>query len=365
LFTLSAQRINLAEAAWRGKQSGRLGGIAVLPLASPQFGYNRLPPPAFGKRNSSGESGGRGTFSMRCPKCQFDHESQVSECLKCGIVFARYLAAQEAKKEGVPLPGAPAPVVSVPVLPPFEHLVDRYDPRSELKCRALAVPVALIAGRWVAGAGMLSLLGGIFAMVVHESGHAITSWLTGRWAIPSFWVTYHGENRQWWIVLAVTAAIGFGGYLAWKAQRWGWVCAAGAVLLLEFIIQGQSSLTQGALIVFGGDGGALVLGTVLIAAFYAPHTSKFYKNWGMRWALLGIGALAFMHVYRNWSTQNIPFGEIEGVNLSDPTLLTEYYGWSYQDMVARYMLLSRVCFAALITIYVWGLVNTYRETLAK
>ena len=33
---------------------------------------------------------------MRCPKCQFDHELQTAECLKCGIVFARYQAALDS-----------------------------------------------------------------------------------------------------------------------------------------------------------------------------------------------------------------------------------------------------------------------------
>ncbi len=281
-------------------------------------------------------------------------------------------AAEEAKqtavgtgKVGAPAPAASVPLARIAALPPVEAPWERYDPRSELKFRALALPLALIVGRWVAGAGMLSLLGGELAMVVHESGHAITSWLTGRWAIPSFWVTYHGQDRHWWIVLPLICAIVFGGYLAWKAQRWGWVCAAGAVLLLELIIQGQTSLAQGALIVFGGDGGALVLGTILMATFYAPHESAFYKNWGMRWALLVFGALAFMHVYREWSTNNMPFGEIEGVNLSDPTLLTEYYGWTIQEMVGRYLLLARVCFAALFTLYIGGLVSVYRETQSK
>jgi len=33
---------------------------------------------------------------MRCPKCQFDHPLQTTECLKCGIVFSRYHAALES-----------------------------------------------------------------------------------------------------------------------------------------------------------------------------------------------------------------------------------------------------------------------------
>ena len=42
---------------------------------------------------------------MRCPKCQFDHQLQTTECLKCGIVFARYQAAPErATKQDVTMP---------------------------------------------------------------------------------------------------------------------------------------------------------------------------------------------------------------------------------------------------------------------
>ncbi len=55
-----------------------------------------------------------------------------------------------------------------------------------------------------------------------------------------------------------------------------------------------------AMIVFFGDGGALVLAIVLMATFYAPRESRLYKSWGLRWGLLGIGALTFMHVFLLW-----------------------------------------------------------------
>lgn len=294
---------------------------------------------------------------MRCPKCQFDHELQTTECLKCGIVFARYQAALEAKKAGLPVP-----VVKPSALTPSAPLPFQSDARRELQYRALALPLALIVGRWAAGTG-LNMVAGLLAMVVHESGHAITAWLTGRWAVPMLWVTQWGQFRSWWIVLAVTGALVFGGYKAWKAQRWGWVCAAGAVLILELVIQSLPAFKQGALIVFGGDGGAMVLATILMAAFYAPRGSLLYKSWGVRWGLLVIGALSFMHVFRLWSGpwENIPFGELEGVNLSDPSLLTEEYGWTVIQLVDRYLLLARICLAALLAVYVWGLVSAYLE----
>jgi hypothetical protein len=288
---------------------------------------------------------------MRCPKCQFDHELQTTECLKCGIVFARYQAALDAAKQA----GLAAPMV----VQPRPALIARSDALRELYCRILALPLALLLARLLAGTG-LRMPAGMLAMVLHESGHGITAWLTGRWAVPLLWVTPHGEERSWWIVLALTAAIVFAGHLAWKAERWAWVVAAGAALLLQLLVL---SLPAGALIVFFGDGGAMVLATILMATFYAPRESAFYKSWGLRWGLLVIGALSFMHVFLLWTGpfENIPFGEIEGVNLSDPSLLTEMYGWSATQLVDRYVLLGRVCLVALLVLYVWGLLSGYLE----
>jgi hypothetical protein len=297
---------------------------------------------------------------MRCPKCQFDHELQTTECLKCGIVFSRYLAAMEAKKKQ----DLDAPMAQA--LPSQESDAELSDARNnaltELKCRALALPLALLIARLAVGTG-LGFIAGMLAMLVHESGHAVTAWLTGRWAIPTLWVTMHGEDRSWLIVLAVTAAILCGGFLAWKAQRWGWVCAAAVVLLVQLIFQIQPNFTQGALIVFGGDGGAMVLASILMATFYAPRESKLYQSWGVRWGLLAMGALSFMYVFHVWSgpIEDLPFGEIEGVGLSDPSMLTEKYGWSVTQLVDRYNRLAVTCLVALAAVYAWGLIAAYLE----
>jgi hypothetical protein len=288
---------------------------------------------------------------------------QTTECLKCGIVFSRYEAAMEAAAKSAS--GAPtAPAESTAPLSPGSSAPSAArdeDAVRELKYRALALPVALIVARWMAGTLPGNLLSGMLAMVVHESGHAITAWLTGRWAVPTLWVTMHGPERSWAIVVFVTGLIVFGGFVAWKMERWGWVCAAGAVLLLQVII--MTAHMDESLIVFGGDGGAMVLGTILMATFYAPRESVLRRNWGLRWGLLAIGALAFMHVYRLWSGpfENIPFGEIEGVNLSDPSLLTQMYGWSVAQLIGRYLLLARVCLMSLAVLYVGGLVSAYLD----
>jgi hypothetical protein len=103
---------------------------------------------------------------------------------------------------------------------------NRNDILRELKCRIFALPVALLIARLAVSTG-LRMVANMLAMVLHESGHAITAWLTGLWAVPLLWVTMHGEERSWWIVLTVSGATIVGGFLAWRAERWGWVAAAG------------------------------------------------------------------------------------------------------------------------------------------
>jgi hypothetical protein len=299
---------------------------------------------------------------MRCPKCQFDHPLQTTECLKCGIVFSRYQAAMEsAVKQAhtdVALAASTPPALAATATTANDAL-SRTDARTELKYRIFALPLALLLARLVAGTP-LRMAAAMLAMVLHESGHAITAWLTGRWAVPLPWVTPHGQERSWLIVLLVTAAIGFAGFLAWKMERPGWLLAAAVLLVLQLV---ALSSPAEAMIIFFGDGGALVLATLLMATFYAPRESGLYKSWGLRWGLLGIGALSFMHVFLMWRgpLEDLPFGEIEGVNLSDPSLLTEMYDWTVLQMVDRYLRLGTVCLAALLALYIWGLVSTYLE----
>jgi hypothetical protein len=155
---------------------------------------------------------------MRCPKCQFDHPSQTTECLKCGVVFSRYQEPQVAVAETAtasvtpmaatgPSPGpslGPSLAAGNPLaivqqvalsIDSFDEAPPAYNPRTELISRTLALPLALLIARLLVGAGF-RMVPSMLAMVLHESGHAVTAWLTGRWAIPMLWVTMHGQERS-------------------------------------------------------------------------------------------------------------------------------------------------------------------------
>ncbi|MGC1314035.1 MAG: hypothetical protein WA857_17465, partial [Candidatus Acidiferrum sp.] len=58
---------------------------------------------------------GIGPIRMRCPKCQFDHPLQTTECLKCGIVFSRYQPTLETAANQLN-PNVPAAVSAPPAL---------------------------------------------------------------------------------------------------------------------------------------------------------------------------------------------------------------------------------------------------------
>jgi hypothetical protein len=302
---------------------------------------------------------------MRCPKCQFDHQLQTTECLKCGIIFSRYRPALESAAKPSATPAAVVTLLPLKLDEALTQAVDdslentRSGAIRELKYRILAMPLALLFARLLAHTP-LALGAGMLTMVLHESGHAITAWLTGRWAVPLLWVTMHGDHRSWLIVFGLAAAIISCGVLAWRAERWGWVLIAVAALIVQLMFL---SLPAESSIVFGGDGGALVLSTILMAAFYAPRESKLERSWGLRWGLLVIGALVLVHVSLLWSgpMEDLPFGEIEGVNLSDPSLLTEMYGWTVLRLVDRYVRLAKVCLAFLAILYLSGLISAYLQ----
>ena len=102
---------------------------------------------------------------MQCPKCQFDHPAQTTECLKCGIVFVKYQRYQAALKTlPRPIDEAQGPPVTL------------QEAREELTYRLLALPVALLVALLLVGSPFAPLVRIFVSMLVHETGHAVTAW---------------------------------------------------------------------------------------------------------------------------------------------------------------------------------------------
>ena len=288
---------------------------------------------------------------MQCPKCQFDHAVQTTECRRCGIIFEKYVATSAALK--------PAPLT----VEEEATLQNRQETRQERILRIGAVPGALLIS-WIAVRVAPSAVR-MLSMWVHEFGHAIAAWVSGFSAMPGPWFTSVDSDRSRGVTALFMALIGLGGFYAWQRRRWFWIGALGATLVVLLVCTfGLYSDQAQQLIIFGGDAGNFVLGTVLMMTFYARKDHPINRN-ALRWGFLFIGALAFMDAWVVWSggLQNVPLGENSN-GLSDPSVLTELYSWNIQVLISRYHKLAMLCFFALAIVYVIGLAGpTLRNAL--
>jgi hypothetical protein len=291
---------------------------------------------------------------MLCPKCGCTLDGDSAECTRCGVVIAKVLRAQEPLGSAVGLLPLLQVTHAAAVAPE-----DASAARTERIARAVALPLALLLA-WLAvreSPGAVRML----AMWVHESGHAVAAWLSGFVAFPGPWVTPVDSERSPSFTALLVGLLAYGGYRAWRLQRWFWVVASASVLLLVLIctlVLGPGKAHQ--LVVFGGDGGGLVLGTMLMLTVYAREDHPIRRN-QLRWGLLAIGALSFMDVYAVWSgpIDQLPFGESE-CGLSDPSVLTEMYGWSVLTLLNRYGHLAQACLVVLGVVYVAALFDGSR-----
>jgi hypothetical protein len=285
---------------------------------------------------------------MQCPNCKFEHENQSTECLRCGIVFAKFSTRNEAVR---------ATSTTVDISSEVEGFnADRA--KQELRYRLFAFPVALLLARILVGVypGLVRLL----TMWVHETGHALMAWLSGFWAMPGPWFTSVSNERSLSVTLAAVAVVGFSGFQFWDTQRWPMLGAAGAVFVFQLACTRMPVDRAQALIIFGGDGGCMVLGCALMATFYAQPESAIYEN-SLRWGFLIIGAAAFMDPFKTWTggEDDIPFGTQEGT-LTDPSSLVEVYGWPIHVMQQRYVRLGVACLIFLASMYLIGILTTRR-----
>lgn len=232
----------------------------------------------------------------------------------------------------------------------------------EWKARAAAIPGALLVAlafhAWPTGHFLQRTF---LSMIVHELGHAVTAWWCGFGALPGLWKTLIPETRGmvWLLVAALETGLFVVG---WKRQQLAIAFAGVALGGLQLYAMNLNVDDAQAWIAFGGDGGAMVLGTLLMASFFVPKL----KEHALRWGLLAIGAAAFVDTFATWWSARtdrdvIPFGEIEGVGLSDPSKLAEVHGWSVRTIVDRYVVVGVACLLAVTAVWAWSTWRAWQQ----
>src|SRR5438270_5170782 len=150
-------------------------------------------------------------------------------------------------------------------------------------------------------------------------------------------------------------------------ERWFWLGAS--IISLVVLLAGNLRSTYQAecLITFGGDAGSFVVATALMATFYARPQSAIRRK-QLRWALLIIGAIAFMDTYATWAGgfEKIVhwIDDIDERGPTDLAKLTQYYGWPIGEMQARFLKVAHWCFVAMAGMYTAGIVQAVRNKFA-
>lgn len=306
-----------------------------------------------------------------CPGCGAPCVA-APECPRCGIVYAKAHRRLPAPTEPLPSPQPSPPAEPFAFAPAAPRIWegDADDARIELRFRLFAIPVSLLGALLFAHSGLgHSVMRTFLSMWVHELGHAVAAWLCGFPAAPGPWKTVVAETRSALFVLLLLAGLGALAFRAWRAERKGWLPVLGAVLVLQLYCTLVLRLSDArTLVTFCGDAGCMILGTLLICTFYAPKQSSIRVGW-LRWGFLVIGSAALVDAGATWwaartDVDVIPFGEQEGVGLSDPSRLTEWAGWSVTQLVHRYVAVLVLCVTALLLVYFWGLHRARRELTA-
>jgi hypothetical protein len=248
--------------------------------------------------------------------------------------------------------------------PPGSQSVERREVHSsgmedeaadELKIRMYALPAALAIALVIHSFSLGKFLQRtFFSMWLHELGHATAAWFCGRLSFPGPWFTPIAAERSWVFAGMISAALGYGIWLFRESEERPWVkWLLGSLLAVQLFCTGVLSPSAvERFVLFAGDGGAIVFGVLAMASVFVPPGTVLHKGW-LRWGLLAIGAATFIDVFSVWwgartDIDLIPFGQNEGMGLSDPSRLAEDHGWSPRQLVNRYLFLGLFSLAMLV-----------------
>lgn len=264
-------------------------------------------------------------------------------CPECGAHRGHLLGCS---RESPALRLEPARLPEVPVA---------TAPEPSERRRLLAFPFAWGLAWALVSTDFGAFLGRTFAgMWLHELGHASAAWLSGHWALPLPWFTFHFGRS----VLMSAAVFGLAFWLVVRGRRRAvpsLVWAGGALAVVALLAHALKPTAQEQFFTFAGEAGAMVFGAGLATTFVFPPTVKALKG-GLRWGWLALGTVAWADATHLWwlsrrDPANLPFG-LEGGTTSDATKLVDQFHWDEAAMIARYLWLAGVClFGALL---VWG-----------
>jgi Zn-finger nucleic acid-binding protein len=298
----------------------------------------------------------------RCPSCdngKLGHArlngETVSVCDKCsGIWLTREQLARMRARSARERAFAPAPTE-------VETYAERFEKAGrfafdDAASKRYAFPAAFAAGILAHWLGLSFLVWGTVEMWFHECGHAVVAWLSGFVAVPlPFFTMLPREERSAWVIAIVLGMIVAIAYESVRRRWWALLAFAGvlgaAELLLTAILNPAQAMQWG---IFAGHGGAIVLPTLVMIAFYQPLGWR-WDFW--RYPALLIAAVGFVHALFLWAgvargTEGMPHGSAVGDDAEgDMERLIREFHWTKASLAGSYVALTAVCLLVLSATY--------------
>ena len=310
-------------------------------------------------------------FSNNCAWCEHPKDAGPT-CSKCGADYAKAEAIKQhgkADSESVSAVSSAAPDNGF-TMEVVNTAAAIEDPTLEKKICIAALPSMLAFAFLVQLSGVgTSIQRIVFTMPVHELGHATVAWFCGFNAVPTLWKTLSPSDRgiaaSFVLFVGIVSLANYGR----RNMHNGWVIVAAFLLLMQAIgtlMIAERDAEQ--YILFGGDGGGMVLATLLMLSFYFGKETQLYTG-GLRWGFLGIGAAGFADMFMTWwrsasDRLQVPYG-LTGGEPTDAFKLINYHTWSWEQLISRHVTVGVLCLLVLLAFYLWGIKQASRMIAAK
>lgn len=225
----------------------------------------------------------------------------------------------------------------------------------------LAAPVALVLALLFCMTPSGRFFGSLVGMPFHELGHALTSWLSSRFAVPLPFFTVWNDQQSVAFGLVVAVIIAAFGVRSWLERRRFGVALAGVLLALQL---GLSWLVPARLTsmlqILGGALGEIVLGALVLVAFHFPLPDRLrWDFW--RWPALVPGSVCLANALLLWlraarDVRHMPWGSAIGDESDgDMNRLVNGFGWRARELSSFYLkvAVASVVVLALAQLWAW------------
>jgi len=224
----------------------------------------------------------------------------------------------------------------------------------------LAAPVALVVALLFCVTPLGRFFGALIGMPFHELGHALTSWLSSRFAVPlPFFTVWHEEQSIPFGLLVALVITAFG-VRSWLEQRRFGVALSLLLLVLQvglsWLVPARFTLM---LQILGGALGEIALGAFVLVAFHFPLPDRLrWDFW--RWPALAPGSICLANALLLWSRavrdpRQMPWGAAVGDESDgDMNRLVNVFGWRARELASFYLKAAILSVVVLVIAQAWA-----------